>query len=403
MIANFEFTVMVFLLAIVADFNGESVAQTSQSSSGLCALQEVEGDARNEEQSPLRASAERLGIDIGVNFPGLMAGKSPNNWDSSPTIEMEKRIAREHFTIASAGWEMYPGHSWTGPQSYDFNGTQKFVAWCRESGLKVHGHGLGYACRVAWLKKMPAGTDEQKSLIRSVYEDHVTKTASTFAGQVSFWDVCNEQLLPAYIFNGYQTGHSYWKAYQKPGEGPESGVEWYRRTFHLARQADPTAKLVLLEFNKEIICPKSDRFLKLSMQLRSERVPVDGVGFQMHLSTDLNRSKNHGLKTDDDYYQSLTDNLRRFSEAGFDLWITELDVRIDPKKDLSAELVRQAEIYGRVIEIATATPRLKGIKFWGIMDRDTWGNVIPERPNLFDEDGQPKPAFLAVQKAFTRR
>jgi endo-1,4-beta-xylanase len=123
----------------------------------------------------------------------------------------------------------------------------------------------------------------------------------------------------------------------------------------------------------------------------------------MHLSTDLNRSKNHGLKTDDDYYQSLTDNLRRFSEAGFDLWITELDVRIDPKKDLSAELVRQAEIYGRVIEIATATPRLKGIKFWGIMDRDTWGNVIPERPNLFDEDGQPKPAFLAVQKAFTRR
>ncbi len=126
--------------------------------------------------------AQRLGIEIGVNFPGLVAGKSPNNWDSSPTIEMEKKIAREHFTIVSAGWEMYPGHSWKGPRSYDFDGTRKFIAWCQEAGLKVHGHGLGYACRVDWLKKMPAETDDQKQLIRSVYEDHVIQTAATFAG-----------------------------------------------------------------------------------------------------------------------------------------------------------------------------------------------------------------------------
>ncbi len=89
--------------------------------------------------------------------------------------------------------------------------------------------------------------------------------------------MCNEQLLPAYIFNGYQTGHSYWRAYQQPGQGPESGVEWYRRTFRLAREADPAAKLVLLEFNNEIICPKSDRLMKLITQLRAEGVPVDGL------------------------------------------------------------------------------------------------------------------------------
>jgi endo-1,4-beta-xylanase len=353
-------------------------------------------------QPTLKEAANRLGIEIGINFPGLVDGKSPNNWESSPTIALEKRIAREHFTIASAGWQMYPGRSWPGPRRYDFEGADRFVAWCREVGLKVHGHGLGYAVRVDWLKRMPANTDAEKREVRAVFEDYVTRTAAHFAGRVHMWDVCNEQLLPAYIFNGYQTDASYWKAYQQPNQGPESGVEWYRRTFRLARDADPQARLILLDFNNEIVCPKSDRMLQLVTQLRSEGVPVDGVGFQMHLGTDLNRSKNHGLKDDDSYYAALKANLRRFAEQNLDLWITELDVRLDPAKDLRAELARQAEIYGRVTEIAATTPRMKGIKFWGIVDRDPWGRVIPERPNLFDEDGQPKPAFYAVRDALVR-
>ncbi len=146
--------------------------------------------------------------------------------------------------------------------------------------------------------------------------------------------MCNEQLLPAYVFDGYQTGQSYWKAYQKQGQGPESGVEWYRRTFHLARQADPKAKLVLLEFNNEIVCPKSNRLMKLVTQLREEGVPVDGVGFQMHLGTDLNRSKNHGLKTDAEYFQSLTDNLRRFSDAGLIFGLPNWTYALIPRKNL---------------------------------------------------------------------
>jgi endo-1,4-beta-xylanase len=355
-----------------------------------------------EDAPGLRSLAERLGIEIGVNFPGLVNGKSPNNWDSSPTIAMEKRIAREHFTMASAGWEMYPGHSWKAPRQYEFEGADKFIAWCQQAGLKVHGHGLGYACRVDWLKRMPAGTEAQKRELRAVYEEYVTRTARHFAGRVQMWDVCNEQLLPAYIFDGYQTGHSYWKAYQQANQGPESGIEWYRQTFRLARAADPVARLILLDFNNEIVCPKADRMLKLVTQLKSKGVPVDGVGFQMHLGTDRNRSKNHGLKDDESYYASLKANLRRFAEEDLDLWITELDVRLNPAKDIRTELARQAEIYGRVTEIAASTPRMKGIKFWGIVDRDAWGKVIPERPNLFDEDGKPKPAFEAVRRTLIR-
>jgi endo-1,4-beta-xylanase len=365
-----------------------------------CALQK--GVKAAEPDASLRFLAEKGGIEIGVNFPGLVGGKTPNNWEASPTIAQEKAIAAKHFSIASAGWEMYPGQSWKGPGSYDFAGSDRFVAWCREAGLKVHGHGLGYASRVDWLKKLPAKTEEEKRHLRETYETYVHDTAAHFAGRVAFWDVCNEQLLPAYIFNGYQTAHSYWKAYQKADQDWESGIEWYRRTFHLAHAADPDARLVLLDFNNEIVCPKSDRMFKLVTQLRQEAVPVHGVGFQMHLGTDLNRSKNHGLKTDEDYYRSLATNLRRFGELGLDLWITEFDVRIAKEKPLAEELARQAEIYGRVLEMALKEPRFRGIKYWGILDRDTWGQVIPERPNLFDENGSPKPCFERIREVLAR-
>jgi GH35 family endo-1,4-beta-xylanase len=91
----------------------------------------------------LKELAKRRGVEIGANFPTLVFGKSPNNWEDSPTIQMEQAIASDHFTIMTAGWEMFPGKSWVGPGEYDFEGCDAVVNWCQERGIKLHGHGLG--------------------------------------------------------------------------------------------------------------------------------------------------------------------------------------------------------------------------------------------------------------------
>lgn len=318
----------------------------------------------------LRELAIKRDVEIGANFSLLVDGKSPNNWQDSPTIQTEMKLAVEHFTVMSAGWQMYPGHSWLGPKRYNYEGADRFILWCEQNGIRVHGHGLGYGSRVGWLKAYKAKTEEQKSEVREIYESYIVDTATHFKD---------------------------WQAYVPPNEKPETGIEWYRQTFKLARRSDPAAKLILLDFNNEVICGKSDTMYALVQRLKTEGVPIDGVGFQMHLKTDLNRSKGHGFATDQEYYDSFTANLKRFGELNVDLWITELDVSIDAKNELNNELMRQAEIYGEVVRIALKQPRLKGIKFWGIMDRNTWGEVLPDRPNLFDEDGKPKPAFFRVQ------
>jgi endo-1,4-beta-xylanase len=348
----------------------------------------------------LKELAARRGVEIGANFPSLVFGKSPNNWTDSPTAPVEQAIAADQFTIMTAGWEMYPGKSWKGPGQYDLAGFDAVVAWCRQRGIQVHGHGLGYACRVEWFKKLPCGQDSDRAEVRRIYEGYLRDTAARYAGKVQLWDVCNEQLLAPYQSGGFRTSECYWKAYQSDASDPKSGVEWYRRSFRLAHEADPQARLILLEFNNEIVCPKSDFLYELAKALQAEGVPIHGVGFQMHLDTELRRGKGTGMATDEEYFDSMADNFRRFSQLGLELWITEMDVAIDPQKDIDAELERQAMIFGRVAEIALGTANFRGLKYWGIMDKNTWGQVSPERPHLFDDSGRAKPAFRAVQQAF---
>ncbi len=71
----------------------------------------------------------------------------------------------------TAGWEVYPGHTWTGEGQYDFAGTDKYIEWCRRRGIGFHAHGLGYVFRAGWpLHKLPVRTDAEQARVRQVYE-----------------------------------------------------------------------------------------------------------------------------------------------------------------------------------------------------------------------------------------
>jgi endo-1,4-beta-xylanase len=344
----------------------------------------------------LKELARNRGIHFGANFPHLVYGKSPNNWQHSPIVATEKAIAEEQFTTMTAGWAMFPGHSWTGPGEYRFRGADRAVEWCRRRGIHLHGHGLGYARRVEWFTELPAETEEQRAKIRTIYENYVRDTAGHFRGKTDLWDVCNEQLDYWYGRSSYLTDFNYWKAYQTDPGDPESGFRFFTRTFELARREAPEAELIYLDFNNEIICPKSNRMLELVTRLRREGAPIDGAGWQMHLDTNWRRDK-HGIEDADAYFDNVRQNWRRFADLDLNLWITELSVAIDPEADLKQELERQADLYRRVVEAALEFENLRGIKMWGIMDASPWG-LREERPYVFDGDGRAKPAFYAVQE-----
>ena len=123
---------------------------------------------------------------------------------------------------------------------------------------------------------------------------------------------------------------------------PVRGYDWYVQTLTIAHEADPQRKLILLDFNNEILCPKSDTMLALAKTLLAKKLPLHGIGFQMHINTECKRVMwkkqtlepgGHDL-SDDAYFDSMRKNIRRFTDLGLEVWITEMSVDVDPDKPL---------------------------------------------------------------------
>ncbi len=133
-----------------------------------------------------------------------------------------------------------------------------------------------------------------------------------YASKVYAWDVVNE------AFNDDGTmRHTIW--YDQPGIGAGAGTKYIEQALRWAREADPSAKLFYNDYDAEEINKKSDAIYAMAKDFKKRGVPLDGIGFQTHVS----------LKFDDPAkLASFAKNLERFAKLGLELHITELDVRL---------------------------------------------------------------------------
>jgi endo-1,4-beta-xylanase len=156
-------------------------------------------------------------------------------------------------------------------------------------------------------------------------------TLNHLKGKIYVYDVCNETLIQGPYNRGpaYDTNHFLWKVFQQDTE-VESGFEYFKYTFNRARRLDPSAKLIYLDYSQEIICNKSDQMYLMMKNLLLQKIPIDGVGFQMHLTADDKIS--HNPYEDIEYFESFRENLQRFNDLGLEIWVTEFDVKLDEFK-----------------------------------------------------------------------
>jgi endo-1,4-beta-xylanase len=259
----------------------------------------------------------------------------------------------------------------------DFSQGDALVRFARANHQLVRGHTLVWHSQLpAWLT---SGTFTPAEL-RDILRRHIFEEAGHFRGRIYAWDVVNE------AFNEDGTlRQTIWLNALGPG--------YIADAFRWAHQADPHAKLYYNDFNLESIGPKSDAALALVEQLKAEHVPIDGVGFQGHLSIEF------------PYPDTFGANLQRFAAAGVDVAITEGDVRmvlpVTPEK-----LATQATYFGNMMRGCVAVRRCVSFTLWGFTDKYSWvpgfftgeGAATP-----LDESFQPKPAYFALRDALARR
>jgi endo-1,4-beta-xylanase len=259
----------------------------------------------------------------------------------------------------------------------DFSQGDALVRFARANHQLVRGHTLVWHSQLpAWLT---SGTFTPAEL-RDILRRHIFEEAGHFRGRIYAWDVVNE------AFNEDGTlRQTIWLNALGPG--------YIADAFRWAHQADPHAKLYYNDFNLESIGPKSDAALALVKQLQAQHVPIDGVGFQGHLSIEF------------PYPDTFGANLQRFAAAGVDVAITEGDVRmvlpVTPEK-----LATQATYFGNMMRGCVAVRRCVSFTLWGFTDKYSWvpgffageGAATP-----LDESFQPKPAYFALRDALARQ
>jgi endo-1,4-beta-xylanase len=232
----------------------------------------------------------------------------------------------------------------TDSNPYEFSGGDALVAFAQDHKMVIRGHTLLWHNNVPeWLKKGNYKPDEMATLLRR----HIRTAMHHYASKVYAWDVVNE------AFNDDGTMRStLW--YDQPGIGAGQGTKYIEQALRWAREADPNVKLFYNDYDAEEINKKSDAIYAMAKDFKARGVPLDGVGFQTHISLKF---------VDPAKLESYKKNLDRFAKLGLELQMTEVDIRLssgDP-----ASLAAEGKLYGEITKLCVEQPACKAIQTWG--------------------------------------
>jgi endo-1,4-beta-xylanase len=259
------------------------------------------------------------------------------------------------------------------PSQGQFNYTKgdAVVTLAQQHNLKVRGHNLVWHNQLpSWVSSLPSNQ------VQAAMENHITNEAGHYKGKVFAWDVVNE---PFNDDGTYRTDPFY----------NAMGVGYIADALRTARAADPGAKLYINDYNIEGSGAKADAMYSLVSSLKSQGVPIDGVGIQGHLATQ------YGFPT------NMQQNMQRFADLGLDVAITELDVRM-PLPETASQDTTQATYYTNVVKACLAVSRCVGITIWDYTDKYSWvpstfsgqGAALPWDANL-----SKKPVYSSIAAA----
>jgi endo-1,4-beta-xylanase len=162
----------------------------------------------------------------------------------------------------------------------------------------------------------------------------------------------------------------------KPAPPWYPALPTYVRDAFVAARASfpPSVKLMYNEYGAEGLGAKSDKVYQMVQGFVAEGTPIDGVGFQMHVSVDAYPSK-----------ADVSANMQRLVALGLEVHITEMDVRCTPDAQGNIcgadRLAAQAAIYGDMMQAcldnskptnANGKGGCKALQVWGITDKYTW-------------------------------
>jgi endo-1,4-beta-xylanase len=279
---------------------------------------------------------------------------------------------------------------------YNWKNADAMIAFAQRNGLKIRGHNLvwHHAGQTPKWIFLDNGKQASKELVLQRLKDHITTVVGRYKGKIYAWDVANEVISDKR------------SEYLRPSDWYNiCGDDYIIKAFQWAHQADPDALLFYNDYN-EIDPVKREKIFRLVKSLKDNGIPIHGIGLQAHWA--LNEPG----------YGQLDSTLKRFSELGLQIHITEMDISVYPKEHdarqrkpgdedtaFSPEKENaQIEKYKMCFELFRKYKKaVTSITFWNLSDRYSWLDNFPvqkrkDYPLLFDQKLQRKKAYWEVVK-----
>jgi endo-1,4-beta-xylanase len=308
----------------------------------------------------LKALADARGFKMGMAIDANRINNNPY-----------RTIVNDESNSVTPGNEMKWETTEPSRGQFNFGPGDSIVSYAQSQSKSVRGHTLVWHSQLAgWVNSITTGPE-----LLTVMRNHIAGVAGHYAGKLVDWDVVNEP------FNDDGTRRQ--SIFQQ-----RIGDTYIAEALRAARAADPTAKLYLNDYNIDGVNAKSTAMFNLVSSLKSQGVPLDGVGIQGHLI--LNQVPG-----------DMQQNIARFANLGLEVKITELDIRMNTPAD-STKLAQQANDYTRVFNACLAVSACKGITVWGVGEPDSWiPSTFPGQGEglLYDGNYAKKPAYDAVTVA----
>jgi len=245
--------------------------------------------------------------------------------------------------------------------NFQYGRGDALVNQAKKIGAKVRCHTLVWHQQTPqWAQNL--GRDQLLAALRN----HITKVMTHYGNSCTHWDVLNEALEE----NGAYR-NSFW--YQK------TGTEYIKVAFQTAsavkKQLGLNTKLYYNDYNTDRINGKSTGALNNIVKfLKNQGIEINGMGFQAHLTAGQVASVNDQIA-----------NMKRFTDLGLEVAITELDVKVGSTNPSQASQRQQATDYQNTIAACKQLNGCVGVTVWDFSDQHSW--IRNDAPLPFYQSG----------------
>ena len=273
--------------------------------------------------------------------------------------------------------------------AFRFDAPDAIAAFTRDHDMRLFGHTL------VWYAQDPIAfhpLDGHPGQYADALRNYILAVVGRYRGSAVGWDVVNEAVAE----DGEGLRDCVWS--RNLGQ-----IDYMRRAFDNAREADPEAALLINDYNLESLPKKRANFMRLVETLLKSGAPVTGIGTQTHIAADLKSG-------------AVTEAIQDLASLGLPIHVSELDISINRGRGLfrsTSDLVSgQNRLAQEVAEAFAGLPARQRFAFtvWGLRGGDSWlrsqkENPSPpwDQPTPFDDAGRPRSMMAALERGFGAR